>query len=167
MTETYDAQTLRPAGAPMVPMPRRSASGRPRGGGEQATGDRTAQVADAARRAAGDLRGEVGDAVDRRSTMAGDQVAGAARDMRRVADTMRDEGREGPARLVDAAAVRADRLADYLERADAETMLADVRAVARRSPALVVGGAAVLGLALGRLVKSAEAEPDTHRRAAA
>lgn len=168
MTETREAETLRPAGAPMVPMPRRSSESRPRSGGDQdPMGERASQIADAARRVGGDVRQEMGREVDRRSTMAGEQVAGAARDMRHIAGSLRDEGREGPARLIDAAAERADRLAGYLERADADTMMSDVRSMARRSPALLVGGAVILGLAVGRLVMSADMDTADRPRAGA
>ncbi len=156
MTEARGVN-VRPAGAPMVSMPRtgddRTQNGSDGSGGLSA---HASEITDAARRAGGDLRKEAGREIDRRSTMAGERVAEAAGDMRRVAGMLREEGRDAPARMVDGVAERVDRMADYLATADTQRMMDDIGGFARRRPAMVVGGAVLLGLAVGRIVKAAD-----------
>jgi hypothetical protein len=152
---------VRPAGAPMVPMtpmpPPTPGGGSSSGGaGGGALGAHAQEIAGAAKRATGEVRREAMREVDRRSTMAGERVAETAGDLRRMAQMMRDEGRTAPAQLMEGAAGRVDGLADYLSSSDPSRMMQDVRTFARKSPALLVGGAVVLGLAIGRLVKAAD-----------
>lgn len=157
---------VRPAGAPMVPMP--SGTTGP-GGGIPADDGRAAQAASqvvqAASRAGGEMAHELTDAmrgeVGRRSTEAGDRVHGIAGDLHSVARHLRDEGRDTPAGWIDRAADRTDDLGAYLARADMDRMIADVRDAARRNPALVVGGAVIAGLAIGRLLRAGAATQTT------
>jgi hypothetical protein len=51
---------------------------------------------------------------------------------------------------------QADQMADYLRRADADVLRQDVERLARRQPALVLGGAFVAGLIGARFLKSSE-----------
>jgi hypothetical protein len=150
---------VRPAGAPMVPMPQL----RPGGSGPDAALEtrQTARAAageakEAGGRLAADARERARVEADRRSTEAGERVAAAAGDVRGVAEHLRGRGRQGPARLADDAAERIERFAAYLRESDSETILADVRDLGRRQPAVVVAGATVVGIVAGRLMKAAE-----------
>ena len=58
------------------------------------------QAQDRAREAAGQARGRVSQEVDRRSTQAGEQVSSNASDARSVADELRKQGKDAPARCV-------------------------------------------------------------------
>jgi hypothetical protein len=135
------------------------------GGGSQA-----ATVADGAKDAGRELAGEARqagaevartartraqDEVGRRSTEAGERVASAAGDIRDVAGELRRKGRDKPADLAESAADRVERFATYLKESDAETIIADARDFGRRQPAVLVAGAAVLGIVAGRMVKAA------------
>jgi hypothetical protein len=64
------------------------------------------------------------------------------------------------ARWGEMAASRMDEAASYLEGHDPREILDEAQQVARRQPALVIGGGLVIGLALGRLLRTAS-EP-TH-----
>ncbi len=155
---------VRPSGAPMVPMP----GLRPGDGGDsEGTGDAREAVvqagqalADDAKEAGGRLAGEARDRarseMDRRSTEAGERVAGAAGDVRGVAQHLREQGRDGPARLADEAAGQIDRFAAYLREADGDTILADARDLGLRRPVVLVAGAAVVGIMAGRFLRASE-----------
>jgi hypothetical protein len=114
-----------------------------------------AQVAqDKTRSALGQARGRLRDQVDQRSTRAGDQVQSAAEDVRKVAEQLRGQGKETPARVAEQVADRAESFGSYLRDADGERLLGDVEAFARRQPWLVAAGGLALGLAASRFLKA-------------
>jgi len=110
---------------------------------------KAAEVAEQAQQQAREQAQKIGSQVrrqiDQRSTQAGDQTHSIAQAIRRSADELRSQGKDGPANLVDRAAGRVEDLADYLSASDSERILRDVEDFARRQPALVAAGAAVLG----------------------
>jgi hypothetical protein len=156
-------EAVRPAGSPMIPME----SLRPGGdGGGPSSGGVAEDAKGAGRELVGEARqagAEVAqtartraqDEMDRRSTEAGERVAGAAGDIRDVAGELRRKGRDRPADLAESAADRVERFATYLKESDAETIISDARDFGRRQPAVLVAGAAVLGIVAGRMVKAA------------
>jgi hypothetical protein len=114
-----------------------------------------AQVAqDKARGAAQQARSRLRDQVDQRSTQAGERLSGTASDVRSVAEELRGQGKEAPARLVEQAAGQADRVADYLKAASGQRILRDVEDVARSNPWAVAAGGLALGFAASRLLKA-------------
>jgi hypothetical protein len=125
-------------------------SGRAREGAEQVAG----QAQEKAQQLRGQASGRMREQVDTRSTQAGEQVQSLADAMRRTGETLRNEGKEGPARLTDGAAERAERLGGYLTDSDADRILRDVESFARRQPWLVAAGGFVLGLLGSRVLKA-------------
>jgi hypothetical protein len=130
-------------------------------GGESATDQVKEQVAqraqvaqDRARGAAEQARGRFRDQVDQRSTQAGERLSGTATDVRSVAEELRRQGKDGPARMVDQVAGQADRAADYLKGASGERILHDVEDFARGKPWAVAAGGLVLGFAASRFLKA-------------
>jgi hypothetical protein len=114
-----------------------------------------AQVAqDKATGALGQARGRLRDQVDQRSTQAGDQVQSAAQDVRKVAEQLRWQGKETPARVAEQVADRAESFGSYLRDADGERVLGDVETFARRQPWLVAAGGLALGFAASRFLKA-------------
>ena len=78
--------------------------------------------------------------------------------VRRFGETLSNEG-QGPiarfaAQYGDKAANSLDRFANYLREQDAKRLLDDVQNFGRRQPALLIGGAFLLGFAGARLIKS-------------
>jgi ElaB/YqjD/DUF883 family membrane-anchored ribosome-binding protein len=112
------------------------------------------QAQDKAREAAGQVRGRASQEVDRRSTQAGEQVSSNAGDARSVAEELRKQGKDTPARYVDQAADRAERLGGYLQESDGDRILRDVEDFARRNPWAVAAGGLVLGFAASRMLKA-------------
>lgn len=95
---------------------------------------------------------QVRDQVDRRSTEAGEQMTSIAQAMRRSAEELRNQGNETPARLVDQASRKVEMVGVYLTSSDSDTILHDVEDFARRQPAVIAGGAAIVGFALARFL---------------
>jgi hypothetical protein len=116
------------------------------------------QAQDKAREAAGQARGRVRDEVDRRSTEIGERVGGSAGDARTVADELRKQGKDAPARAVEQAADRAERLGGYLKESDGDRILHDVEDFARRNPWAVAAGGLALGFAASRMLKASSGQ---------
>jgi hypothetical protein len=115
----------------------------------------TAQVAgQKARGATEQARSRLRDQVDLRSTQAGERLGATAGDVRSVADELRRQDKETPARIAEQVADRADRLGDYLKSASGDRILRDVENFTRSNPWLVAGGGLVLGFAASRFLKA-------------
>jgi ElaB/YqjD/DUF883 family membrane-anchored ribosome-binding protein len=112
------------------------------------------RVQDAAEQARGKTREQLNQQVDTRSTQAGQQVSAAADAMRRTGGQLREEGKEGPAKLMEQVAERGERLGSYLTESDGDRILRDVESFARRQPWLVAGGSVVLGFFASRFLKA-------------
>lgn len=96
--------------------------------------------------------------VDARSTQAGEQVSSQASDIRSVAETLREQGKDQPAKLAEQAADRAERLGGYLQESDADRILRDVEDFARQRPWAVVAGGVALGFAASRFLKASSTD---------
>jgi hypothetical protein len=130
-----------------------------------------AQVAQGkARGALGQAGGQLRDQVDQRSTQAGERLTGTAADARSIAEELRQQGKDAPARMVDQVAGQAERLGDYLKRSDGDDILRDAEDLARSKPWLVAAGGLVLGFAGSRFLKASSSRRyrsyDTDRSAA-
>jgi hypothetical protein len=89
-------------------------------------------------------------------------VAQAARDTTR---RLRDEKHDTVARYVEQAADQIERFSERLKNKDVGELMSDAQRLARRQPALFVGGAFAVGLLGARFLKSsAERDTETHHR---
>ena len=116
--------------------------------------DKAQLAQDKTRGALGQVRSRLRDQVDQRSTQAGDQVQSAAQDVRKVAEQLRGQGKDTPAKVAEQVADRAESFGTYLRDADGERLLRDVEDVARRQPWLVAASGLVLGFAASRFLKA-------------
>jgi hypothetical protein len=107
-----------------------------------------------AQQAKGQAASRVRDQVDQRSTQAGEQVSTTASDIRSVADQLREQGKDQPAKLAEQAAQRAETLGDYLQRSDGDTILSDLEDFGRKQPWAVIAGGVALGFAASRFLKA-------------
>jgi hypothetical protein len=112
------------------------------------------QVKSAARDGAEQARDRARDEVDRRSTEAGEQVTATADAIRQASSHLREQGQDGPARLVEQAAGHVERAGSWLKESDGDSILRDVEDFARRQPLAVIVGGVVTGFALSRLLKA-------------
>lgn len=113
---------------------------------------------------AGDAKRAAGNALtqakERASTLASDQKQSAADRINRCSSALRDSARsmenDDPniAHYANLAAERIERVADYVRSTDFEGLRRDAEDIARRHPALFMGGMFLAGIVLGGLVKT-------------
>jgi hypothetical protein len=116
--------------------------------------DKAQLAQEKAQGALGQARSRLRDQVDQRSTQAGDQVHSTAQDVRSMAEQLRGQGKDTPARVAEQVADRAESFGTYLRDADGERLLRDVEDVARRQPWLVAASGLALGFAASRFLKA-------------
>jgi hypothetical protein len=128
---------------------------------EQATEQVRVQVREGARMAQDKANGTIDQArarlreqLSQRSTQAGEQVHATAKDVRGIAEQLRGQGKDWPARLADQLADRVESFGSYLHDADGDRMLRDAERFARRQPWAMVAGGLALGFAASRFLKA-------------
>jgi ElaB/YqjD/DUF883 family membrane-anchored ribosome-binding protein len=118
----------------------------------------TDQAKEKAQAAAGQAKEKAGSQlrsqVDQRSTDAGHRVSGVASDVRSVSESLREQGKDQPAKLAEQAADRVERLGSYLKESDADRILDDVEDFGRRQPWAMIAGGVALGLVASRFLKA-------------
>ena len=129
--------------------------------------EQAGQVKDQAQQQAQQVKEQAGgrlkSEVDRRSTEAGERVKSQAHDLRSVSEQLREQGKDGPAKVADQVAERVERVGGYLHESDGERILDDVEDFARRNPWAVVAGGVVLGIVASRLLKASSVERSQRR----
>lgn len=118
----------------------------------------TGQAKEKAREAAGQAKGRLKEQVDQRSTQAGQQITTVASDVRSVAEELRTQGKDTPARYAEQAAEKVQGAGRWLENADGDQILRDVEDFARRNPWAVAAGGLALGLVASRFLKASSSE---------
>ncbi len=78
--------------------------------------------------------------------------------LREAAHQLRGQGQGSTAQYVDQASDQVERFSGYLRETDVDQILNEVRGLARRRPALFLGGAAVVGFLGTRFLKSSSQE---------
>ena len=112
------------------------------------------QVGEKAQQARGQARERVRTQIDSRSTAVGEQIRDASDAIRRSSSDLREQGKEGPAGVMEQVADRGERLASYFHDADGDRILGDVERFARSRPWLVAAGSAVVGFVASRFMKA-------------
>ena len=108
----------------------------------------------------GGIKQNVTSRVDEQKNRAADGLGGIANVIRHSANELRTEN-EALASYVDQASDQLRRFADQIRQKGVADMLDDVHAFARRRPAVFIGGAFLVGLAVARFLKSS-AERDEY-----
>ncbi len=93
--------------------------------------------------------------IDERTTQVGQQIRAQADTIDGVAEKLRSQGQDGPARVVEQAGQKVRDIAEYLERADGEELAQAAADVARDNPAAAAAVGAAAGFAAGRVIKAA------------
>jgi hypothetical protein len=133
---------------------------------QQKAQDVREQAGEQVRRATGEARNRARDQVDQRSTQAGEQVHQHAGDLRDVASQLRQQGKDGPARIVDQVAERAEKAGTWMKDSDADRILSDVEDFARSNPWAVAAGGLALGFVASRTLKASSSRRYEERDAA-
>jgi ElaB/YqjD/DUF883 family membrane-anchored ribosome-binding protein len=118
----------------------------------------TGQAQEQVKEQAGQMKDRAREQVDQRSTQAGGQVSAAAGDARSVAEELRKQGKDTPARYAEQVADRGERLGSYLQESDADRILRDVEDLARRQPWAAIAGGLAVGFMASRFLKASSSE---------
>jgi hypothetical protein len=78
--------------------------------------------------------------------------------LRETAHQLRNQGQGSSAQYVDKATDQVERFSGYLRETDVDEILGEARGLARRRPAIFLGGAAALGFLATRFLKSSSQE---------
>ena len=116
------------------------------------------QAGEQVRKVSGQAQDRARDQIDQRSTQAGEQVHQHAGDLRDVAQQLRDQGKDGPAKIADQVAERAERAGSYMKESDADRILSDVEDFARSNPWAVAAGGLALGFVASRVLKASSSQ---------
>jgi ElaB/YqjD/DUF883 family membrane-anchored ribosome-binding protein len=112
------------------------------------------QATQQAQNVAGQARNRISQELDQRSTQLGQQASQQASDLRSVAQQLRSEGKDAPARMVEQVADRVERTGHWLTDADAQQLLHDIEDFGRRNPWAVIAGGLALGFLASRFLKA-------------
>jgi ElaB/YqjD/DUF883 family membrane-anchored ribosome-binding protein len=116
------------------------------------------QVKEKAQEATDKARSTLRDQVDSRSTQAGEQISQQAGDLRSLSQELRNQGKDGPARLAEQAADRAERVGGYLTQSDADRILRDAEDFGRANPWAVIAGGLAVGFLSSRFLKASSSD---------
>jgi ElaB/YqjD/DUF883 family membrane-anchored ribosome-binding protein len=116
------------------------------------------KVQEKAQEATDKARNTVRDQVDSRSTQAGEQISQQAGDIRSRLQELRNQGKDGPARIAEQAADRAERLGSYLTESDGDRILRDAESMARSNPWAVMAGGLAAGFLASRFLKASSSD---------
>lgn len=108
--------------------------------------------------AAGQAKDKAAAQVDERSTQLGQQIGAQSQSLAGVADELRRQGKDGPAKIAEQAGQRIKDAGSYLEQTDGESLVAAAADAARENPAAAAAAGAVVGFAAGRVLKASLGE---------
>src|SRR3954471_11287244 len=112
------------------------------------------QAKEQASQVAGQAKSRVSTEVDNRSTQAGHQVRQQASDIRSVGEQLREQGKDGPARVADQVADRIEGVGNWLTNRSGDDILHDIEDFGRRQPWAIMAGGAALGFLASRFLKA-------------
>jgi hypothetical protein len=111
-------------------------------------------------RLAADARAQVAAVVRRRQQLLADRLSGIAAALREAGSRLQreaarpDAATRGLCELTDRAAGQVERASRYVRRSELREMVRDLEKLARRRPAILVGGSFATGMLLARFFKS-------------
>jgi hypothetical protein len=112
------------------------------------------QVQQKAQEVAGQAQTQAKSAIANRKDQAVDQLGGVAQMFRTTGNELRNQNKESFAQYADKVADQVERVSSYLEERDVDQLLGEAENFARRQPELFLGGAFIVGLLVGRFIKS-------------
>jgi hypothetical protein len=131
-----------------------SASGGANGQPPSSVAEVASQAQEKAQQVAGQAQERLQAQVDQRVAQLSSQVSERASDLHSVSDTLREQGKEGPAKAAEQLAGYVEKAGGYLQEKDAGTLLSDAEDLGRRQPWAVAAGGLALGFAASRFLKA-------------
>jgi hypothetical protein len=135
-----------------------AADGSPADGAQAKATEMAGQAQEKAQQAAGQVQDRMREQIDQRSSQAATQIKEQASDLRSVSQSLKEQGKEGPAKAADRLAGYAEQIGGYLQEKDSHALLADAESFGRGSPYAVVAGGIALGFAASRFLKASSTE---------
>jgi hypothetical protein len=111
-----------------------------------------------AQAAAGQAKAKAAAQVDERSTQLGAQIGAQAQSLQGVAEELRRQGKEGPAKVAEQVGQRVKDVGSYLQSTDGESLVQAAADAARESPAAAAAVGAAAGFVAGRVIKATRDE---------
>jgi ElaB/YqjD/DUF883 family membrane-anchored ribosome-binding protein len=112
------------------------------------------QAQERAHQAADQAKNRLREQLDQRSSQAAEKINEQASDFRSVSESLREQGKDGPASAADKLAEYAEKVGGYLRDRDSDALVSDAEDYGRRQPWTVVAGGLALGFAASRFLKA-------------
>jgi hypothetical protein len=119
-------------------------------------------LAETASAAAGSMQSAATDQIEQQKRAASESIQAFAQAVRRASDELKDQDQTAAAQLIQQAAGGLESLSETLSNRSFGDMVEMARDFGRRNPMALAGGAALLGLALGRVARTATAGNGSH-----
>jgi hypothetical protein len=128
------------------------------GQGDAGSGGAADQAKEKVQQGAEQAKSTVRGQVEQRSTDAGQKIKAQAGDIHTVAQQLREQGKDQPAKVAEQAAQRIERVGGYLQDSDADRILSDVEDYARKNPLVVMVGGLAAGFLASRFLKASSSD---------
>ena len=125
------------------------------------TGERNQPTTSSGGGIVGRVRDQATSQLNTQKNRATDGLGSVAQAVRGTTDRLRDEHHDTVARYVEQAADHIERFSTRLKQKDVGELMGDAQRLARRQPALFIGGAFAIGLLGARFLKSSAPAADT------
>jgi ElaB/YqjD/DUF883 family membrane-anchored ribosome-binding protein len=112
------------------------------------------QAKEQAQAVAGQAKTKATAQVDERATQLGQQMGAQAESLGGVAEELRRQGKEGPAKVAEQVGQRIKDAGSYLEQTDGESLVRAAADAARENPAAAAAVGAAAGFVAGRVIKA-------------
>jgi len=112
------------------------------------------QARQQAQAVAGQAKDKAAAQVDERSTQLGQQIGTQAQSLDGVAEELRRQGKDGPAKIAEQVGQRVKDVGGHLEQADGASLVTAAVDAARENPAAAAAAGAAAGFVAGRLLKA-------------
>lgn len=124
------------------------------------------QAQDKAQDLVSQARGQARDQIEQRSGQAAEQINQQASDLRTVGESLREQGKDGPAKAADRLAEYAEKVGGYLQDRSSDQLLHDAEDFGRRQPWAAVGAGMGLGFLASRFLKASSRDRYSSRSVA-
>jgi hypothetical protein len=121
-------------------------------------GEFAGQAQESAQQAVGQAREKMRQQLAQRTSQAAQQINGQAADLRSVSDSLREQGKDGPAEAAGRLAGYAEQVGGYLREKDPDALLNDAEEFGRRRPWATAAGGLALGFAASRFLKASSTQ---------
>lgn len=128
----------------------------------QQTKQQAQQLSQQAQQAAGQVAQQAKSQAGNQKQNVAQNLSGVSQALQQSGQQLQKQGQGVAAQALDTTASQINRFAEYLENTSVEQMVGEVQDIARRDPAVFLGGAFALGFLLSRFLKSSAPSSRSH-----